>query len=165
MLSVHLNLRKCHKVNSKLVGMIACTCIPLFASAGYAQPIDMQAIYVTEVLDGELPVKQACTAHFSELNEQNREMSGFENSDLHRVWSLSRSDLSLRRAVMSWVQSEGWRLQWDAAWDAPILHDKQFDGDFVTALHDAITTLASGHLFALIDEENHIVRITAVGVE
>jgi hypothetical protein len=56
-------------------------------------------------------------------------------------------------------------LQWNASWDAPIQHDVNFEGDFICAVHSAVSTLAGSHLFALIDPENHIVTITAVGPE
>jgi len=165
MFSIQAGCLGLRKVISKLPGLVIVSCIALLSSAGQAQAIGLQGVFSIEGVDGELPAKYANTGHVPEITEAMPETSGFEKTDQNQIWSVSRSDLSLRRALMSWVQKEGWRLQWDAAWDAPILNDTRFEGDFVLAFHNAIATLASSHLFALIDDENHIVRITAVGVE
>lgn len=152
-------------VISGLISFIAVFSFALVTTFAHAQPIDIHGIYLSNVLDGEVFAKQINASRSPVSNEQAHEITAQERTEQKRIWMLSRSDLSLRRAVMHWVQLAGWRLQWDAAWDTPILHDTRFEGDFSIAIHNVISTLAAAHLFALIDDENRVVRITTIGLE
>ena len=78
------------------------------------------------------------------------------------VWSVRRTDGSVRRMLHRWAAGAGWQMIWEAQRDFPVETDFQINGSFHQAVSLVMESLATSDfpLQASLNSHLKIVRIT-----
>jgi hypothetical protein len=80
-------------------------------------------------------------------------------------WTMSTSDVTLRRALGKWAAKAGWQLVWEASVDVPINVTATFEGDFRTAVKRLFQSLSAAdvNLTGMLYAGNRVLRVTESG--
>lgn len=80
-------------------------------------------------------------------------------------WTMTTSDVTLRRALGKWAARAGWQLVWEASVDVPINVTATFEGDFRTAVKRLFQSLSAAdvNLTGMLYSGNRVLRVTESG--
>jgi hypothetical protein len=80
-------------------------------------------------------------------------------------WTMTTSDVTLRRALGKWAAKAGWQLVWEASVDVPINVTATFEGDFRTAVKRLFQSLSAAdvNLTGMLYAGNRVLRVTESG--
>lgn len=80
-------------------------------------------------------------------------------------WSLSPSDVTLRRALAKWADRAGWQLVWDAPVDVPIQVNAKLKGDFRAVVKKLFLSLSAAdvNLTGYLYSGNRVLRVAESG--
>ncbi|MEB8059293.1 toxin co-regulated pilus biosynthesis Q family protein [Pseudomonas fulva] len=81
------------------------------------------------------------------------------------TWSLSPSDVTLRRVLAKWADRAGWQLVWDAPVDVPLAVNATLKGDFRKVVKKLFLSLSAAdvNLTAFLYSGNRVLRVAESG--